>query len=166
MIEPVDLAFTHLDSSGRAVMVDVGDKTHTDRRATAVAQVELSPKVAVALVEGGLPKGDAIAVCRIAGIQAAKRTSELVPLTHPVPVSHVSVDVSVDAETGLVTITTSARTVAGTGVEIEALIAATIAGVTLYDMVKSVDRGAVIREARVTSKRGGRSGDVTYEGDR
>ncbi len=157
-------SLTHVDAGGNARMVDVGDKQPGDRRARARARVTMNPDVAMMVVEGNNKKGDVMAVCRIAGIQAAKRTAELVPLAHQVPLSHVDVDIHIDAPSGVALIETSARTVAGTGVEIEAMVAASIAAVTFYDMVKALDRWATIEDVRMIEKSGGRSGTHILEG--
>jgi cyclic pyranopterin phosphate synthase len=139
-------------------MVDVGDKPQSDRRAVARAVVRVSEATARAVEAGDAPKGDVLGVARIAGIQAAKRTSELIPLCHPLPLTFVGVDVEVDPAAGAVTITAEARTTAQTGVEMEALTAATVAALTLYDMVKGIERGAEIAEVSLLEKSGGQSG--------
>lgn len=149
---------SHLDDEGRARMVDVGAKEATERTARAACEVHVTPEVAAALAAGSLPKGDAIAVARIAGIQAAKRTAELIPLCHQLALSHVDLDIAVDPE-GRVAITSTARTVDRTGVEMEALVAASVAALTIYDMVKAVVRGARITDLRLLEKTGGRSGE-------
>lgn len=158
-------ALTHIDAHGRARMVDVADKPLSARRARARAEVRTSPAVARLVLENATRKGDVVATMRLAGIMAAKRTSELVPLAHQVALSSVAVDVAIDAEEGSIEITTEARTAAGTGVEIEAMVAASIAAVTCYDMIKSVDRGASICETRVIEKHGGASGSFTLGAD-
>lgn len=137
-------------------MVDVGDKTPTDRRARARATVRMSPETATAVASGDAPKGDVVTVARIAGIQAAKRAAELVPLAHPLPLAHVEVRIEVDAGAGEVSIEADARTVAATGVEIEAITAAAIAAVTVYDMVKGIERGVTIERVELVEKSGGR----------
>ncbi|MDW5593333.1 cyclic pyranopterin monophosphate synthase MoaC [Conexibacter stalactiti] len=149
---------THLDDEGRARMVDVGAKAVTDRRAVARATVRMAPTTAAAVRDGNAPKGDVIAVARIAGIQAAKRTSELIPLCHGLPLSFVDVVAEVDVEAGIVTLTTDARTSAQTGVEMEALTAASVAALTVYDMVKGIEKGVEIAEVVLLEKSGGRSG--------
>jgi cyclic pyranopterin phosphate synthase len=149
---------THLDDAGRARMVDVGDKPATERRAVARATVRVSAQTARAVLDGEAPKGDVIAVARIAGIQAAKRTSELIPLCHPLALSFVGVEVGVDAEAGVISLTAEARTTGPTGVEMEALTAASVAALTIYDMVKGIERGAEIAEVVLLEKSGGRSG--------
>ena len=149
---------THLDSSGRARMVDVGDKPATQRAAEARAVVKVSPETAQKLIDGDAPKGDVLGVARIAGIQAAKRTSELIPLCHPLLLSFVGVEGTVDAATGDIVLLAEARTTGPTGVEMEALTAATVAALTIYDMVKGIERGAEIGEVVLLEKSGGRSG--------
>ena len=149
---------THLDTAGRAQMVDVGAKAATDRRAVARAVLRVSPKTARAVLEGDTPKGDVIGVARIAGIQAAKRTSELIPLCHPLALSFVGVEGSVDAVAGEIVLIAEARTTGSTGVEMEALTAASVAALTVYDMIKGVERGAEISSVLVLEKSGGRSG--------
>jgi len=149
---------THLDASGRASMVDVGDKPATERRALARAIVRVSPETAAKVVAGDAPKGDVIGVARIAGIQAAKRTSELIPLCHPLQLSYVGVEGSIDAEAGEIELIAEARTTGPTGVEMEALTAASVAALTVYDMVKGIERGAEIAGVTLLEKSGGRSG--------
>ena len=149
---------THLDESGAARMVDVGDKPSTERRAIARAVVRVSPATAALVKAGDAPKGDGIGVARIAGIQAAKRTHELIPLCHQLPLSFVGVDVVIEVEAGLIELRAEARTTAQTGVEMEALTAASVAALTIYDMVKGVERGAEIVSVGLLEKSGGRSG--------
>jgi cyclic pyranopterin phosphate synthase len=148
---------THVDESGAARMVDVSDKTETRREAVATGRVLVSPTVVELLRGKGVPKGDAVAVARIAGIMAAKRTPDLVPLCHPLAISGVTVDLEVLDDA--VQITASVRTTDRTGVEMEALTAVSVAALTVVDMVKAVDKGSVITDIRVESKSGGRSGD-------
>jgi cyclic pyranopterin phosphate synthase len=150
---------THLDPQGRARMVDVGDKPATERRAEARAVVRVSPQTARRVHDGDAPKGDVIGVARIAGIQAAKRTSELIPLCHPLALSFVGVEGTVDVESGQIVLVAEARTTGPTGVEMEALTAASVAALTVYDMVKGIERGAAIQSVVLTAKSGGRSGD-------
>ncbi len=148
---------THVDARGEARMVDVSAKEVTAREATAVGSVRCSTEV-VALLRGeGMPKGDALAVARLAGIQAAKRTDELIPLAHQVPLSHVDLEIEVDAAAGLVTIHGEASTVAGTGVEMEALTACAVAALTIYDMVKGIERGVSVERIELVEKTGGKS---------
>jgi len=146
---------SHYDETGKASMVDVSAKQDTRRTATASAFVELSADVLAALPSN--PKGNPLEVARIAGIQAAKRTSELIPMCHPLPLTHVDVQADV-AESG-VHITASAATTGPTGVEMEALTAATVAALTVYDMTKALDKSIVIRNVQLESKTGGKSGD-------
>ena len=149
---------THLGADGRAEMVDVSDKDVTQRRAAARAVVRVTPQTAQLVVAGDAPKGDVIGVARIAGIQAAKRTHELIPLCHQLPLSFVGVEATIDIEAGVIELTAEARTTARTGVEMEALTAASVAALTIYDMVKGVERGAVIERIELLEKSGGRSG--------
>jgi cyclic pyranopterin phosphate synthase len=139
-------------------MVDVGEKPATDRRAVARAVVRVSPETARRVAAGDAPKGDVIGVARIAGIQAAKRTSELIPLCHPLPLSFVGVEGSIDAEPGAIVLTAEARTTGPTGVEMEALTAASVAALTVYDMIKGIERAAEISEVVLLEKSGGGSG--------
>ena len=148
---------THLDESGAARMVDVGDKAVTDRRAVAGGRVSMLPSTAALVAAGNAPKGDVIGTARIAGIQAAKRTAELIPLAHNVAMSFVDVRLEVDAEAGIVTIECEARTKDRTGIEMEALTGASVAALTLYDMVKGVERGVRIEEISLLEKTGGKS---------
>jgi cyclic pyranopterin phosphate synthase len=149
---------THLDAAGQASMVDVGDKPATERRARARAVVRVSPETAATVQAGNAPKGDVIGVARIAGIQAAKRTSELIPLCHPLALSYVGVEGSIDTGSGEIELIAEARTTGPTGVEMEALTAASVAALTVYDMVKGVERGAEIASVALLEKSGGRSG--------
>ena len=148
----------HLDAHGSARMVDVGDKPPTLRQAVASGVVQTSHSVTALLVSGGLPKGDALAVARIAGIMAAKRTPDLVPLCHPIAISGIDIDLAVDAAAGTVTITATVRTTDRTGVEMEALTAVAVAGLALHDMIKAVDPAAVLSDVRVERKDGGKTG--------
>jgi len=151
-----DDGFTHLDESGAARMVDVSAKDVSVRTATATGRVLVTAEVVALLRDGGVAKGDAVAVARIAGIQAAKRTPDLVPLCHPIAIHGVSVDLEVRDEA--VAITATVRTADRTGVEMEALTAVAVAGLTLIDMVKAVDPGATITDVRVEEKTGGKTG--------
>ena len=148
-------ALSHYDAAGHARMVDVGAKASTRRVATASAFVELSPAVLEALPRN--PKGDPLEVARFAGIQAAKRTSELIPMCHPLPLSHI--DVQADIVQGGVRIAATAATTGQTGVEMEALTAASVAALTVYDMTKALDKSIVIRDLQLEAKSGGKSGD-------
>ena len=147
---------THLDESGRARMVDVGEKEPSERRAVAEGRVAMSGATAAAVAAGDAPKGDVIATARIAGIQAAKRTHELIPLAHPLPLTHVDLELRVDPEGGVIVITAEARTVARTGVEMEAMTACAVASLTVYDMVKGMERGVTLERIALLSKSGGR----------
>ncbi len=153
--------FTHLDESGAARMVDVSGKAVTARTATATGRVLVSAEVVRLLRAGEVPKGDALAVARIAGIQAAKRTPDLVPLCHPIAVHGVDVDLSVEDDA--VSISATVRTADRTGVEMEALTCVAVAGLTLIDMVKAVDPAATITDVRVEEKSGGASGEWRRE---
>jgi cyclic pyranopterin phosphate synthase len=155
----VSKGLTHLDSAGNARMVDVGDKPATERRAVARAIVRVTPETAALVQAGDAPKGDVIGVARIAGIQAAKRTSELIPLCHPLALSFVGVEGSIDVQRGQIELIAEARTTGPTGVEMEALTAASVAALTVYDMVKGVQRGAEIVSVALQEKSGGRSGE-------
>jgi cyclic pyranopterin monophosphate synthase len=150
---------THLDEQGRARMVDVGAKPATERRALARAVVRVSPRTAQLVERGDSPKGDVLQVARIAGIQAAKRTAELIPLCHPLALTFVGVQGRVDASAGAIELEAQARTTGPTGVEMEAMTAAALAALTVYDMVKGVQRDARIEEVVLVSKAGGRSGE-------
>ncbi|NLS09521.1 cyclic pyranopterin monophosphate synthase MoaC [Nesterenkonia sp. MY13] len=151
---------THVRGDGSAQMVDISAKDVTERKAAATTVVTTTEEVTAMLAENSLAKGDALGTARIAGIMAAKRTSELVPLCHPLPIAKVTVDLEVDTpKPGQVLITAEVKTTGRTGVEMEALTAASVAGLTLYDMIKGVHREAVITETKVLAKSGGASGD-------
>jgi cyclic pyranopterin phosphate synthase len=158
-----EAGLTHLDASGAARMVDVGAKAVTERSAVASCTVILTPATAELLADGRLPKGDALALARVAGIQAAKRTPELIPLCHQVALTGVELEVDVDRTTGRVGITATARALDRTGVEMEALTAASVAALTVYDLVKAVQKDAVITDLRLRRKTGGRSGDLVLD---
>ena len=149
--------FTHFDATGNAVMVDVTAKPATDRTATARVRVEMLAETAAIIQSGGAKKGDVLGVARLAGIMAAKRTSDLIPLCHPLPITAVTLELSV-AGSG-VDIEATVRTTGQTGVEMEALTAASVAALTVYDMCKAVDRGMRIEGLRVVHKAGGKSGE-------
>ncbi len=155
--EQTPAALTHLRQDGSAQMVDVSTKAETTREATATATVRTTAEVMALLGSGGLPKGDALAVARVAGILAAKKTPELVPLCHPLPLSKVTVDFALEAESVEIHATVKTRGV--TGVEMEALTAASVAALSVYDMIKAVDKHAVLTDIRVLAKSGGKSGD-------
>jgi cyclic pyranopterin phosphate synthase len=148
---------THVDEQGAARMVDVSAKDVTARSATAQGRFVTTPEVIALLRRDGLPKGDALAVARIAGLAGAKRTADLIPLCHPIALHGVTVDLELDDDAVLITATT--RTADRTGVEMEALTAVTVAGLALYDMVKAVDRAARLTDIQLVTKSGGRSGD-------
>ncbi len=150
---------THLDDEGRARMVDVGGKAETARTARAEGSITMSLDALDAIERHALAKGDAIAAARIAGIMAAKRTAELIPLCHPVALTDTGVDLEVDRSLPGIRVTAWASTHGRTGVEMEALTAVTVALLTIYDMAKALDRGMEISEVRLTEKRGGKSGD-------
>jgi cyclic pyranopterin phosphate synthase len=152
---------THLGPEGEARMVDVGGKEETERRAVAEATLRMSPQTAAAVESGDAPKGDVLGTARLAGIQAAKRAADLVPLAHPLPLTYVDLRGRVDSGAGEVVLEAEARTVGRTGVEIEAMAAASVAALTVYDMVKGLDRGVEIASVRLLEKSGGRSGDWT-----
>jgi cyclic pyranopterin phosphate synthase len=150
-------ALTHLDAAGRARMVDVSAKAATERFARARAVVRMSQEAAARVAAGDTPKGDVAAVARIAAIQAAKRTDELIPLAHSLPLTHADTNVEIDPEAGTVTVVTEARTTARTGVEMEALVAASVAALTVYDMVKGIEPGVVIERVELLDKTGGKA---------
>ena len=148
---------THLDDSGAARMVDVGDKANTAREAIAEGRITMSPEALTAIRDGSAKKGDVLAVARVAGIMAAKKTSDLIPLCHPVALSSVTVDF--DLETTSIKTTATARTTGQTGVEMESLSAISVSLLTIYDMAKALDKTMVISDVRLLAKSGGRSGD-------
>jgi cyclic pyranopterin phosphate synthase len=152
---------THLNARGEAHIVDIGSKASTRRRAVARAVLEAQPETIEAIVGGNLKKGDAFAVARIAGIMAAKKTAELIPLCHPIPLTSVEVEIVAEGLTLVVTATT--ETTGQTGVEMEALVAASTAALTLYDMAKALDRAMTITGVQVLEKSGGKSGDFRRE---
>ncbi len=151
---------THLDESGQAKMVDVGGKPDTERVAVAGGEVVLKAETVELIRQGLMKKGDVLAVAKIAGIMGAKKTSELIPLCHPIALTQVEVDLRLEDALPGVVITASARTVGKTGVEMEALTAVSVAALTVYDMVKAVERTARIQNVRLLEKHGGRSGDI------
>lgn len=156
--QPENSRLTHLDEQGQAHMVDVGNKAETSREAIASGMVLMQPSTLALISEGSIAKGDVIATARIAGIMAAKRTSELIPLCHPLMLTHVSLTISPEAEKGL-RIEAKVRTKGQTGVEMEALTAVSVAALTIYDMCKAVDRGMQITAIQLEEKRGGKSGE-------
>ena len=154
---------THLDESGQATMVDVGAKPDTERIAIAGGEVLLKPETVYLIRQGLMKKGDVLSVAKIAGIMGAKHTSDLIPLCHPIPLTQVEVDLRINDDLPGVQITGTARTIGKTGVEMEALTAVSVAALTVYDMVKAVERTARIQNIRLLKKHGGRSGDVVNE---
>jgi cyclic pyranopterin phosphate synthase len=154
-----DAGLTHVDDAGRARMVDVGEKEVTRRVALARGRVRMRPETAARIAGNHVAKGDVLGTARLAGVMAAKRTGELIPLCHPLPLDFGDVRLSVDAAQGVVAIAGEARVVARTGVEMEALTAVAVAALTIYDMCKAIDRGMVIEDVCLTRKSGGRSGD-------
>ncbi len=156
---------SHIDESGRARMVDVGAKPVTQREAIARGRVRLSPDAFRAVVEGSATKGDVLGVARIAGIQAAKRTAEWIPLAHPLPLETVEIEFHPQQDVPAIDVVATVRVTAKTGVEMEALVAVSAAALTLYDMCKSIDRGMVIEDVRLLRKSGGKSGLYEADGD-
>ena len=150
--------FTHLDDDGNAVMVDVTDKDATERTATAKGSVVMAPETMALILEGGVKKGDVLSVAQLAGIMAAKKTPNLIPLCHPLGLSSVKVNLTCDAERNAVDITATCKLTGQTGVEMEALTAVAVAGLTVYDMCKAIDRGMRLVDIRLTHKAGGKSG--------
>jgi cyclic pyranopterin phosphate synthase len=155
MSHPTQL--THLNASGEAHMVDVSGKADSVRTAVAQSQVELTAAIVTAITDDNLPKGDLFATARIAGIQGAKKCSDLIPLCHPLPLSKITVDIVLQGN--LLVITALCKTTGKTGVEMEALTAASVAALTVYDMCKGLDKGMIIRETKLLEKSGGKSGD-------
>ena len=158
-----NLHLTHLDEQGKAKMVDVGDKDVTSREAIARGHVSIQPETLRLIKEGLMKKGDVLTIAQLAGIMGAKKTSDLIPLCHPLPLDKVDVELELDDPECRINITATARTTARTGVEMEALTAVTVSALTLYDMCKSVDRGIRIEAVRLIEKRGGRSGEIVLE---
>jgi cyclic pyranopterin monophosphate synthase len=150
--------FTHFDEKGQALMVDVGEKDITVRVAVARGEVRMNPDTLQLIVEGRAKKGDVLGVARLAGIMAAKKTPDLIPLAHPLPITSVKLEFFPDAERSLIEIEATVKVTARTGVEMEALTAASVAALTIYDMCKAVDRAMVISNIRLMEKSGGRSG--------
>jgi cyclic pyranopterin phosphate synthase len=153
--------FTHFDKEGKARMVDVSDKAETERTATAQGSVIMQPATLALIKDGGVKKGDVLSVARLAGIMGAKKTPELIPLCHPLALTSVQVDLTLDEARNAVDITATCKLVGKTGVEMEALTAVSVAALTVYDMCKAVDKGMQIVDIRLTHKSGGKSG--TYE---
>lgn len=154
---------THLDDSGAARMVNVGHKADTERIAVAAGEVAMQAATLQLIRDGAIKKGDVLTIARIAGIMAAKRTSELIPLCHPIALTHLDVNLTLDEPTNRVLIEATARTVGKTGVEMEALTAVSAAALTIYDMAKAVDRGMHIQNIRLLEKHGGKSGDYVAD---
>ncbi len=153
----MEASLTHLDAAGRAAMVDVSDKQATTRFARARAVVRMSPDAARRVAQGDNPKGDVVAIARIAGIQAAKRTEDLIPLCHQLALTHVGADVAIDPHAGTVTLVFETRTTDRTGVEMEAMTACSVGALTVYDMVKGIEPGVVIERVELLEKTGGKS---------
>jgi len=158
---------THLDEQGRARMVDVGHKAETEREAIARGSITMQPETLALIQEGGLPKGDVLAVARVAGIMAAKKTHELIPMCHPLLLTHINLMFEAEPSTqtteARINISATVRVKGQTGVEMEALTAVSVAALTIYDMCKAVDRGMRIEAVRLAQKRGGKSGDIILE---
>jgi len=151
---------THIDSEGNAHMVDVGFKDPSERIAIAKGQIVLKPETVALIRAGSMKKGDVLTVAQIAGIQAAKKTSELIPLCHPLPINQISVILTLDDDLPGVRIEATVKTYGKTGVEMEALTAVSVAALTVYDMIKAVEKTALIENIRLSEKRGGKSGDI------
>jgi cyclic pyranopterin phosphate synthase len=154
---------SHLDESGRARMVDVSDKAETEREATARGEVVMLPQTLELIRAGMINKGDVLSVAQVAGIMAAKRTSELIPMCHPLPLMDIKVDLTLDSDLPGVQITSFVKTIAKTGVEMEALTAVAVAGLTVYDMAKAAEKTMKIQNIRLVKKIGGQSGDIVNE---
>ena len=154
---------THIDAAGHAVMVDVTDKAVTDRTATARGRVAMAPATLALIASGDVKKGDVLGTARLAGIMAAKRTSDLIPLCHPLPLSSVALDLAPASDGAGIDIAATVRTTGRTGVEMEALTAVSVAALTIYDMCKAVDRAMRIEAVRLTHKSGGASGDFVQD---
>lgn len=152
---------THFDSKGAAHMVDVGEKDITSREATASATIRMAPETLKLIRDGDAKKGDVLGVARLAGIMAAKKTADLIPLCHPLSLSKVSIEFAIDEAASTIEVQASCKLKGRTGVEMEALTAASIAALTIYDMCKAVDRGMVITDTRLLLKKGGKSGTYT-----
>jgi cyclic pyranopterin phosphate synthase len=154
---------SHMDEKGRPKMVDVSGKAETERVAIAKGLVKMQAATFKRIKEGGVEKGDVLAVAQLAGISAAKQTSHLIPLCHPIPIDEVKIDFGLDEKNSAVEITAAVKSTGRTGVEMEALTAVSIAALTIYDMVKSIDRGARLENIRLVKKSGGKSGEITLE---
>ena len=160
---PDESRLTHLDARGQAYMVDVSEKADTAREAIARGVVRMQPATLAMITGGAAPKGDVLATARIAGIMAAKRTSELIPLCHPLMLSHLAVEIRPDPAGSALEIEATVRTTGKTGVEMEALTAVSVTALTIYDMCKAVDRAMRITDIRLAEKRGGKSGEIVLE---
>jgi len=158
------MPFNHFDDGGRAVMVDVGAKEPTRRTAVACATVFMKKETVAAITAGGVKKGDVLGIARIAGIAAAKKTCDLIPLAHPIALSSASIDFDVDGEGGTVVVTSTVKAFDRTGVEMEAMVSASVAALTIYDMCKGADRGISIGDVCLLSKEGGGSGAYRRKG--
>jgi len=159
------MKLSHLDERGRARMVDVGSKPDTERVAVAKGEIIMRPETLALIQEGGIPKGDVLAVAQVAGVMAAKRVAELIPMCHPLLLTHVQVDFAPDEERNLIEIAATVKTTGKTGVEMEALTAVSVAALTIYDMCKAVDRAMRITNIRLVRKSGGKSGEIVLEED-
>ncbi|MBN1877954.1 MAG: cyclic pyranopterin monophosphate synthase MoaC [Anaerolineae bacterium] len=157
------MSLSHVDSEGHIRMVDVGNKPDTERVAVARGAVYMQPETLRLIIENGLPKGDVLTTARLAGVMAAKQTSNLIPLCHPLLLTQISVDFEIDEEASCILITAMVRTRGKTGVEMEALTAVSVAALTIYDMAKAVEKTMRITDIRLVSKQGGKSGDVFLE---
>jgi cyclic pyranopterin phosphate synthase len=157
------MQLTHLDEKGHARMVDVGGKPDTERVAVAKGEITMRPETLALIQEGGIPKGDVLAVAQVAGILAAKRTHQLIPMCHPLLLTHVAVEFAPEEAESLIEITATVRTTGKTGVEMEALTAVAVAALTIYDMCKAVDRAMHITNVRLIRKSGGKSGEIILE---
>ena len=157
------MSLTHLDDQGAARMVDVGEKSPSHREAVAAGEVSMEPETLVLIQSGGVPKGDVLVVARVAGIMAAKRTPDLIPLCHPLTITAAEIDFSFEEERSRVKIVGRVRCTGTTGVEMEALTAVSVAALTIYDMCKAVDRGMRVQNVRLIRKHGGKSGDIVLE---
>ncbi|OGO51346.1 MAG: molybdenum cofactor biosynthesis protein C [Chloroflexi bacterium RBG_16_68_14] len=154
---------SHLDDAGRARMVDISAKKDTSREAVAAGTIRMRPETLALIQSGGIPKGDVIAVARLAGVMAAKRTHELIPLCHPLLLTHIDVEITPHEAESALQVAATVRTTGKTGVEMEALTAVAVAALTVYDMCKAVDRGMRIEGVRLRRKRGGKSGEIVLE---
>jgi len=157
-------SFNHFDESGAAIMVDVSGKSPTLRTAIAEARVAMKPELVAAVIEGTVTKGDVLGVARLAGIAAAKKTPDLIPLSHPLAIHHAAIDFMTDAAAGTITVTATVRALERTGVEMEAMVAASVAALTIYDMCKGADKGIRIGDVALLFKEGGKSGTWRREG--